>query len=109
MSAGIPETKSGRLVCIARLKIAPGHESLFEELIAAARDYALSAEEPGTYTYRIIRIIDEAGKSTGEYVIFEEYADTAGFLAHGASPPIKALLEKKDLATEMMLQYAEEF
>ncbi|KAJ7124578.1 hypothetical protein C8R43DRAFT_1135533 [Mycena crocata] len=38
----------------------------------------------------------------------EEYADTAGFLAHGASPPIKALLEKKDLTTEMVLQYSED-
>ncbi|KAJ7124580.1 hypothetical protein C8R43DRAFT_36713 [Mycena crocata] len=70
MSTGIPETKSGRLICVARLKVTPGQESVIEEAICAARDYALSENEPGTHTYRTTRVIDQQGKPTGEYVVF---------------------------------------
>ncbi|KAJ7154832.1 hypothetical protein C8R43DRAFT_438211 [Mycena crocata] len=105
----IPETKSGRLICIAQLKVTPGQESVIEELMSAARDYAVTEKEPGTKTYRTTRIIDQQGKPTGEYVVFEEYSDKASFLAHAGGPPIQAFLEKKGIVAETVIRYAEEF
>ncbi|KAJ7124125.1 hypothetical protein C8R43DRAFT_958809 [Mycena crocata] len=104
------DPRSGRLICIARVKVIPGKEPLFEQLITASGDYASSAE-PGTLTYRKTRIIDKEGKPTGEYVIFEEYAGKAAYLAHEANnPPLKAMFAKKDeLTTAIAVEFSEEF
>ncbi|THU98144.1 hypothetical protein K435DRAFT_777644 [Dendrothele bispora CBS 962.96] len=103
------QTKSGRVITVATLKINPGKEAYFEELITTTKNHALSDKEPGTFTYRTTRVLDKNGKPTGEYIIFEEYAGKAGFQEHAAQPPLQAIMAEKDVIASINLEFADEF
>ncbi|KAF5350333.1 hypothetical protein D9758_012798 [Tetrapyrgos nigripes] len=110
MSDNAPEqTKTGKLVIVATLKIKPGKESRFEELVSKMREEANSDKEPGTLSYRTNRVLDKEGKPTGAYIVFEEYKGKDGLTAHMAKPATQAFLAEGEIIAGAEVAYAEEF
>ncbi|KAF5328922.1 hypothetical protein D9758_016822 [Tetrapyrgos nigripes] len=100
------QRKTEKVVIVAALKINPGKEARFEELISSAQEWAKS-KEPGTLTYRTTRVVDKNGKPTGTYIVFEEYANKAALAAHSTGPPLKVILGEKGFVAETKLQFAQ--
>ncbi|THU97140.1 hypothetical protein K435DRAFT_889881 [Dendrothele bispora CBS 962.96] len=93
--SNIPErTSSGRLMLVAHVKVTPGKEALYEQLIKQVEICRNAGGEPGTLTYRVARKVDENANPTGEYISIEEYTGKPAFLDHLRTPPAIQFLKE---------------
>ncbi|KAF5358600.1 hypothetical protein D9758_007736 [Tetrapyrgos nigripes] len=106
-SCNYRETKSGKLTIIAKLKINPEKQTKFEETMATAKQHAYSDKEPGTLTYRILRVLDCGGQPTGECVAFEEYLNKTALMTHASLPHIQDFLADTEIIASVSLDFVD--
>jgi|TARA_Y100000588_G_scaffold77616_2_gene80941 quinol monooxygenase YgiN len=70
------------IALLARLKVAPGKEKEFEEVMLGLASQ-VRANEPGNELYTLVK--DDEG-----YAVMELYKDEAALAAHGSSDHFKA-------------------
>jgi quinol monooxygenase YgiN len=68
-------------VVVARFQAKPGREEEVQGHLE--RMIAFSNAEPGTVLYTVNRSLDDSG----EFLLYEQYLDEAGFEAHKSSEP----------------------
>jgi len=81
----VPETASGKIIFLAKLKAKEGKLDDAVALLSEVR--GLTDQEPGTLTYRTSKSTD--GSNT--ILVFEEYAGKEGHLAHGTGAGVAKL------------------